>query len=72
MSWHLVEKALKSFTSLIDGGSDLHIEAPEKLNALCPKEDLEGGRFNWEEYSVTVKPRNNALLYIIIYIISKL
>ena len=44
--------------ALMEAGSDLQREAPEKLKALCPKEVLVAGRFStleaqdlmwWEE-----------------------
>ena len=35
--------------ALMEAGSDLQREAPEKLKALCPKEVLVAGRFSWLE-----------------------
>ena len=35
--------------ALMEDGSDLQREAPEKLKAFCPKEFLAAGRFSWLE-----------------------
>ena len=45
-SSHLVEKAQKSFILQMFAGSDLHIEAPVKLNDLRPKDDLVSRRLS--------------------------
>ena len=44
-------------------GSDLHRDAPAKLNAFCPKEDLVVGRFSClEEEDRAAEPSHHQIL----------